>query len=342
MIRFPHMLVLLALGLSLSTAALVPVAAQDGTPAAECPTTTPRENEALVNRYWNEIWTAGGDAAAADLLAPDEVHHWGIGGDTTGVAAFSDRLRLFLAAFPDIAFTVDLVVAEGDLAASLWTATGTHAAEWQGIPATGREVTWSGINIFRFACGKIAESWGEADHISLRQQLGATDVPPAPETAPAATPAAPAATPCPDDSPAANVAVARRWTEEVINQGQLDLLDDLLDPGIVHHGASFPDVQGIDGVEDALARVIAVFPEQLTVDLTVAGDNLVAVRWSGTATHEGPFFGVEATGREVTLTGINVYRFSCGRIVESWSEINALDLLRQIQGSAEATPADAG
>lgn len=340
MLRFP-LLVLLALVLSLSVATQTHAAAQEGTPAADCPATTPEENETLVNRYWSEVWTAGGDAATAELLASDELHHWGIGGDTTGTDAFNERLRLFLTAFPDIAFTVDLVVAEDDLAASLWTATGTHSAEWQGIPATGVEVTWSGVNIFRFECGKIAESWGEADHISLRQQLGATDVPAA-FAASSAAPAALVATPCPDDSPEANTAAARRWTEEVINQGRIDLLDELLDPGIVHHGASFPDVQGIEGVKEALARVIDVFPEQLIVDLTVAGDDIVAVRWTGTGTHEGPFLGVEATGREVTLTGINVYRFSCGRIVESWSEINALDLLLQIRGSAEATPADAG
>jgi predicted ester cyclase len=78
---------------------------------------------------------------------------------------------------PDLEFTVDLVVAEDDLAATYWTATGTHRGDWLGIAPTDREVTWQGINIFRFACGLIVESWGEADHLGLRQQLGATDVP---------------------------------------------------------------------------------------------------------------------------------------------------------------------
>ena len=78
---------------------------------------------------------------------------------------------------PDLEFTVDLVAAEGDLAATLWTATGTHSGEWQGIAPTDREVTWQGINVFRIECGQIVESWGEADHLGLRSQLGATDIP---------------------------------------------------------------------------------------------------------------------------------------------------------------------
>ena len=86
---------------------------------------------------------------------------------------------------PDLEFTVDLVVAEDDLAATYWTATGTHRGDWLGIAPTDREVTWQGINIFRFACGLIVESWGEADHLGLLRQLGAVELPPA-----MATPAA--------------------------------------------------------------------------------------------------------------------------------------------------------
>jgi predicted ester cyclase len=321
--------------LSLLTATGLPIRAQDATPAADCPTASPAEIETLLNRYWSDVWTAGGDAASAGVLVPDEIHHWGIGGDTTGVDAFNERLRLFLTAFPDIRFTVDLTAVEGDLGATLWTATGTHRGEWQGIAPTDREVTWRGINIFRIACGLIAESWGEADHIGLRQQLGAADVP-----APAATPAedadavepAAGATPCPDDSPEANVAVARRWTEEVWTKQDLAVLDEIFDPNGVHHGAAFSTVRGPEAVKAAIQRQLQTFPDMaLTVDMTIADGDLVVVRWSGTATHAGPFLGIEPTDKKVDLTGINVYRLSCGRIVESWSEINALDLLRQLR-----------
>jgi len=141
--------------------------------ATPCPTTTTDENKALVQRYWKEVWHAGGTDVVGELLAPSEVHHWGLGTDTTGTAAFAERLKVFLAAFPDIQFTVNRVRAEGNTVVTGWTATATHQGPFAGVAATGRKVTWTGINIFQIDCGKITESWGEADHIGLRQQLGA-------------------------------------------------------------------------------------------------------------------------------------------------------------------------
>ncbi len=135
--------------------------------------TTTDENKALVQRCWKEVWHAGGTDVVGELLAPSEVHHWGLGTDTTGTAAFAERVKVFLAAFPDIQLTADRVVAEGNMVVTRWTATATHRGPFAGVAATGRKVTWAGINIFRIDCGKITESWGEADHIGLRQQLGA-------------------------------------------------------------------------------------------------------------------------------------------------------------------------
>ncbi len=149
-----------------------PAAAQGATPTAACPAATPEANKALVERYWAEVWTAGGEARVAELLAPDEAHHWGIGADTVGLGAFTERLRAFLAAFPDIAFTVDQLVAEGDAVVSRWTARATHEGEWLGVAATGASVEWTGVNVFRVACGRIAESWGKADHLGLLRQIG--------------------------------------------------------------------------------------------------------------------------------------------------------------------------
>jgi steroid delta-isomerase-like uncharacterized protein len=311
-----------------------PVAAQDATPAA-CPTTTPEENEALARMYWAEaVW--GKQGKIADVVAPNEIHHWGIGGDTTGFDAFAQGWAHFNQAFPDLTFTVDDIVAEGDLVATRWTATGTQSGEFQGIAPTNKEVSWSGINVFRIACGQIAESWGEADHIGLRRALGATDVPAAMAT-PQAESAAPvaAATPCASDTPAANTALARRWAEDVWTGQDLDAVDDLFASEAVHHGAAFPDVQGPAAIKQAIHGQLAAFPDiDITVDQTIAADDRVAVRWSGTATHQGLFMGVAPTGQTVHFTGINFYRFSCGKIVDSWSEMNALDILRQLREAA--------
>ena len=148
--------------------------AQEATPSsATCPVTSLEENKALIERYWAEVWTAGGEIAIAEILAPDEVHHWGVGGDTVGPDAFMERLEVFLTAFPDFAVEVDLLVAEDDLVVSYWTATATHEGEWLGIAPSGTSVEYTGVNFFRIACGQIVESWGEADHLGLLRQLGA-------------------------------------------------------------------------------------------------------------------------------------------------------------------------
>jgi len=152
-----------------------PTIAQEATPAAgaeTCPATTEAENIALVQRYWDEVWTAGGDAAVAGVFTDDERHHWGVGGPTVGPDAFAVRLVLFLAAFPDFAIHVDDAFADGDMVVTRYTATGTHEGAWLGIEPTGTSVEYTGMNLFRLECGKIAESWGEANHLSLLRQIG--------------------------------------------------------------------------------------------------------------------------------------------------------------------------
>ena len=75
-------------------------------------------------------------------------------------------------AFPDLAVSVDLIVAEDDLVAVRWTARGTNTGTGNGIPATGRKVEVNGTAIFRFVDGKIAEEWTSANSLSLMKQLG--------------------------------------------------------------------------------------------------------------------------------------------------------------------------
>jgi len=76
----------------------------------------------------------------------------------------------------------------------------------------------------------------------------------------------------------------------------------------------------------------------LKEDVGVADGDRAAVRWTGRGTHDGPFQGLEPTGKPVVFTGINVYRLACGKIVEGWSEPDALGLLRQLGVVPEVAP----
>jgi steroid delta-isomerase-like uncharacterized protein len=93
--------------------------------------------------------------------------------DVDGYQGFMSAL---LAAFPDSRFLVDDVIAEGDKVAVRHRLQGTHQAEFQGIPATGKQVEIGGIVIFRIENGVIVEAWLNADIMGMLQQLGAVPV----------------------------------------------------------------------------------------------------------------------------------------------------------------------
>ncbi|HSL28200.1 MAG TPA: ester cyclase [Anaerolineales bacterium] len=89
--------------------------------------------------------------------------------DPDGHRAFMSAL---LTAFPDSRFVVDDVIAEGDKVAVRHRLQGTHQAELQGVPATGRQVEIGGMVIFRIENGKVEEAWLNADIMGMMQQLG--------------------------------------------------------------------------------------------------------------------------------------------------------------------------
>jgi predicted ester cyclase len=90
-------------------------------------------------------------------------------------------------AFPDLRVSVDQVVAGGDKVAVRWTARGTNTGNGNGITATGKSVETSGIALFRFEGGKVAEEWVSADTLGLMRQLDLLPQPVAPSAAPAAS-----------------------------------------------------------------------------------------------------------------------------------------------------------
>jgi steroid delta-isomerase-like uncharacterized protein len=93
--------------------------------------------------------------------------------DADGHKAFMSAL---LMAFPDSSFIVDDVIAEGNKVAVRHRLQGTHQAELQGVPPTGRQVEVGAIVIFRIENGMIAEAWLNADIMGMMQQLGVVPV----------------------------------------------------------------------------------------------------------------------------------------------------------------------
>lgn len=139
------------------------------------------QNKMLVRRAVEEVWNRGNFAVVDELVASDILIHASTPAEeihgSEGVTQFYATLR---AAFPDIHFTVEDQIAEGDRVVTRWTARATHTGAFRGIPPTGKQGAITGIDIDRIVNGKVVECWPISDELGLLQQLG---VIPAPEQA---------------------------------------------------------------------------------------------------------------------------------------------------------------
>jgi steroid delta-isomerase-like uncharacterized protein len=136
-------------------------------------------NKALSRRFLEEVFNNGKLNVLDEIIAKDHVTT-GPGtlpGLPTGPEGQKQLVTVYRNAFPDVHFTVDEQIAEGDKVVTRWTGRGTHKGELFGIPATGKSSTVTGIAVDRIANGKIAESWGIFDQFGMMQQLGVIPMP---------------------------------------------------------------------------------------------------------------------------------------------------------------------
>jgi predicted ester cyclase len=161
--------------------------AQDATPAgsppAGCPIMTAAENATIARRWHEEAINTHDPTVLDELLAPNPAHDSATFADNPGPR---EVLGALLTGFPDVQHTVEAVITEGDLVVIRYRATGTHEGEFQGYAPTGKRVSWTGINIYRVECGRIAEIWSEVDALGRIAQLAGSET---------ATPAAGTPTP---------------------------------------------------------------------------------------------------------------------------------------------------
>lgn len=123
-----------------------------------------------------------------------------------------------------------------------------------------------------------------------------------------------------------------RLPEEVFNQGELDLLDEILSPGVVWHGPyPEPDTVGIEAIRQIVRDFRAAFPDlRIAIqDLFAEGDKTVH-RATTTGTHRGAFLGIPPTGKRVAFTSISICRWDGGKLVEGWDEADFGGLRRRL------------
>ena len=130
-------------------------------------------NKALILASFDEGWNARHLAIFDQLLHPDLVDHSVPSGLPTTQEGAKELAKRFWSAFPDLRFTIEDQIAEGDKVVTRWTAGGTHTGALMGIQPTGRHVVVTGIRIDRLLRERILESWAEIDQLGMLRQLGA-------------------------------------------------------------------------------------------------------------------------------------------------------------------------
>jgi steroid delta-isomerase-like uncharacterized protein len=129
------------------------------------------ENKAVVRRYIEE-WNKQNPAGVEELVALEWVAHGTPPGISPDLAGLRQAFPAFFTAFPDLHFVVEDLIAEGDKVVARVTMRGTHHGDFMGIPPTGKQVSWTGIDIERIEAGKFVEGWANTDDLGLMQQLG--------------------------------------------------------------------------------------------------------------------------------------------------------------------------
>jgi steroid delta-isomerase-like uncharacterized protein len=137
------------------------------------------EIKALERRLYEE-YNKGKAAVLSvidELYATDTIQHSSSGQDIRGIENYKQHISEFSSAFPDLHFTIDDMVAEGDKVAVRLTATGTNKGAFRGIPPTNKKVTVEMIQVDRIVGGKFVEGWSRYDTLGLMQQLGLIPMP---------------------------------------------------------------------------------------------------------------------------------------------------------------------
>ncbi|MHC4519796.1 MAG: ester cyclase, partial [Planctomycetota bacterium] len=283
-----------------------------------------------------EFWNTGDMAIADEVYSVEFVNHDPTAPDVVDIESYKGFAAAVRAGMPDFQVTPEVMVAEGDKVASCWTATGTQTGELVGIPPTGIQARWTGITIYRYADGKVAEAWWSKDMAGFLEQLGV--MPPTRQTY---TWGEPSQVTGDAGDPETNKVLVQRMIDEVMNQQNLAVVDELFAADYLMHDPAWPmEVKGPEGFKEWAGAMLDPYfsDSRITIEDMIAEGDKVAVRWTWSGTHTGEFMGIPPTGRQTTVAGISIHRFADGKFVESWVNYDALGMMQQL--TAEEWPLD--
>ena len=129
---------------------------------------------------------------------------------------------------------------------------------------------------------------------------------------------------------AENIAIVRRLTEEGFVGGKVDVVDDVVAVNCVDHDPMPGQPQGREGQRATCQMIVDGVSDRSVEDDVLAVDDKVIENWTFTGTHTGDFLGVPATGKRLSVRGMEIWRLDQGQIVERWGVIDVAGAMEQL------------
>ncbi len=132
-----------------------------------------------------------------------------------------------------------------------------------------------------------------------------------------------------------NIAALERMAE-MINTGNLDALDEVVDQDAVDHDPAPDQGPGPEGFKDFFSMLRTAFPDLALEPVTVvADDEHVAMAYTINGTHEGQFQGIAATGQRISARGVEIVKFRDGKLIERWGSSDEMGIMTQLGMTVE-------
>ncbi len=291
---------------------------------AEARRAVEERNKQLTRRYYSELMSEG-DLSFVDHYFSEKFEFTNpTHSEPYRGQEFKGLVKMLRDAFPDLTFSLEHLVAQGDTVVAHWTARGTHTGTpletLRGdIPARERSFVIDGMSWLRIEDGRFVEARINEDTLGLLTQLGGL-------------PAMGNPVPPPGTTREENLQLIGRYFDELMSQGRLEVIDELIAERFSFHIPTLPEpIRGREGMRAFVTGLRTGLPDiQFTVERQVAEGNRAAARWYVEGTHAGPFLGMPPTYRRVRDQGVDIFVFSGGKIAEIWVNENDLGLLAQL------------
>ena len=268
------------------------------------------QNKRIVKRYI-EVWNNRDFAAVNEILADDVVR---IGPTPRFSASGREELKAYIqetqSIYPNLKVHINRLESEGDTVILSWTVKATYRGT-EFPRAAGQKVKASGTSYYRIVRGRITEERATWDVLGVYRQLG-VDPPP--------------------DEGQENTGIVLRFLDELYVKGNMDAAYEIVsDDHVLHVPAGKTHRTGREGTQRRAAMFRDAFPDlEFTFNETTAQGDLVALQWTFSGTHNGPFLGAAPTGKRVAIEGLSMSRIKDGKIVESWGYWDTGEFFRQI------------